>query len=173
MGRLSHTGIFSTHLRLNMGDDMSHVMRQISADTGRDEHTLQNFQKECPSGQMTPEDFAKLYEKVFSHPVPVREGKEVIDFTHEEKLRIVFRLYDKNGNGSLDSREMDEFIRDTYQMFQMLGEDSHGKAQDMLSMMDRDGDGNITEQGFVRAALETGALQDPLNPYIVTLAMAM
>merc|ERR1712243_326052 len=70
--RLSYTGIHQ-HLIFNMGNDMSHqpyVMRQISADTGRDEHTLQNFytafQKECPSGHMTPEDFANLYEKVFS-----------------------------------------------------------------------------------------------------------
>ena len=54
----------------------------------------------------------------------------------------------------------------------MLGEDSHGKAEDMFNMMDkwvwqndcstffayysllRDGDGTITEQEFIRACLE-------------------
>ena len=60
-------------------------------------------------------------------------------------------------------------IRECYQM---LGEDSHGKAEDMFNMMDkwvwqndcstffayysllRDGDGTITEQEFIRACLE-------------------
>jgi len=160
---------------------MSHqpyVMRQISADTGRDEHTLQNFytafQKECPSGHMTPEDFANLYEKVFTsgaaqdlrnkafgafskngNTIDFRDFVTVIHLTSngtpEDKLRLMFRMYDKNGNGSIDAREMDEVIRETYQM---LGEDSHGKAQDMFSMMDRDGDGTITEQEFIRACLE-------------------
>jgi len=36
----------------------------------------------------------------------------------------------------------------------MLGEDSHGKAEDMFNMMDKDGDGTITEQEFIRACLE-------------------
>ena len=26
----------------------------------------------------------------------------------EEKLRLMFRMYDKNGNGSIDAREMNE-----------------------------------------------------------------
>ena len=54
-----------------MGNDMSHqpyVVRQISQNSGKDEAAIQDFysafQKECPSGHMTPEDFSKLYAKV-------------------------------------------------------------------------------------------------------------
>ena len=55
-----------------MGNDMSHqpyVVRQISQNSGKDEAAIQDFytafQKECPSGHMTPEDFSKLYSKVW------------------------------------------------------------------------------------------------------------
>ena len=54
-----------------MGNEMSHqpyVVRQISQNSGKDEAAIQDFysafQKECPSGHMTPEDFSKLYAKV-------------------------------------------------------------------------------------------------------------
>ena len=54
-----------------MGNDMSHqpyLVRQISQTSGKDEAAIQDFyssfQKECPSGHMTPEDFSKLYSKV-------------------------------------------------------------------------------------------------------------
>merc|ERR1711890_156242 len=56
----------------------------------------------------------------------------------EEKLRLMFRMYDKNGNGSIDAREMNEVIRECYQM---LGEDSHGKAEDMFNTWTRTGTG--------------------------------
>ena len=36
----------------------------------------------------------------------------------------------------------------------MLGEDSHGQAKEMFNMMDKDNDGKITEQEFIRASLE-------------------
>merc|ERR1712083_1152100 len=130
--------------------------------------------KECPSGHMTPEDFSKLYSKVFStgeaqdlrskafgafskngSTIDFRDFVMVIHMTSngspEEKLRLMFRMYDKDGNGSIDAREMNEMIRECYQM---LGEDSHGKAEDMFNIMDKDGDGTITEQEFIRACLE-------------------
>jgi len=164
-----------------MGNDMSHqpyVVRQISQNSGKDEAAIQDFytafQKECPSGHMTPEDFSKLYSKVFStgeaqdlrskafgafskngSTIDFRDFVMVIHMTSngspEEKLRLMFRMYDKDGNGSIDAREMNEVIRECYQM---LGEDSHGKAEDMFNMMDKDGDGTITEQEFIRACLE-------------------
>ena len=54
-----------------MGNDMSHqpyLVKQISQTSGKDEAAIQDFyssfQKECPNGHMTPEDFSKLYAKV-------------------------------------------------------------------------------------------------------------
>merc|ERR1711936_508932 len=136
----------SRHLPSTMGNDMSHqpyLVRQISQSSGKDEAAIQDFyssfQNECPSGHMTPEDFSNLYQKVFS-------SGEAQDLRSR-----AFGAFSKNGNGSIDAREMNEVIRECYQM---LGEDSHGKAEDMFNMMDKDGDVTITEQEFIRACLE-------------------
>merc|ERR1712055_297577 len=167
----------------SMGNELTrshqpYFVRQISDSSGIDEATIEgfysSFQKECPSGHMTPEDFSTLYSKVFSsgeaqdlrskafgafskngNTIDFRDFVMVIHLTSngspEEKVRLMFRMYDKDGNGSIDAREMNEVIRECYQM---LGEDSHGKAEDMFNMMDKDGDGTITEQEFIRACLE-------------------
>ena len=40
----------------------------------------------------------------------------------------------------------------------MLGEDSHGQAKEMFTMMDKNADGKITEEEFIRASLEDADL---------------
>ena len=76
-----------------MGNEMSHqpyVVRQISQNSGKDEAAIQDFysafQKECPSGHMTPEDFSKLYSKVtvclkdlFSHFPLIRIPNQILE----------------------------------------------------------------------------------------------
>ena len=92
----------------------------------------------------------------------------------EDKLRTMFTLYDQDGNGSIDAGEMnrlefDQKLRRKHfliiffysvinDIYQMLGEDSHGQANEMFKMMDKDGDGKITEQEFIRASLEDQTL---------------
>merc|ERR1712059_225824 len=127
-----------------------------------------SFQKECPSGHLTPEDFSNLSAKgqdmrskafgAFSkngNTIDFRDFVLVIHLTSngsaEEKLRLMFRMYDKDGNGSIDGSEMNHVVQETYQM---LGQDSYGQAEDMFKMMGKDGDGKITEQEFLRACQE-------------------
>lgn len=56
-----------------MGNELTrshqpYFVRQISDSSGIDEATIEgfysSFEKECPSGLMTPEDFSTLYSKV-------------------------------------------------------------------------------------------------------------
>ena len=56
-----------------MGNELTrshqpYLVRQISESSGKDEATIEGFystfEKECPSGVMTPEDFSTLYSKV-------------------------------------------------------------------------------------------------------------
>ena len=66
-----------SHLHLSMGNEQSqpggygYIERQMSNATGKDVSTLQNFysdfQKECPSGQLSPQKFTELCEKVFKN----------------------------------------------------------------------------------------------------------
>eukprot|EP00091_Calanus_sinicus_P010795 TRINITY_DN2482_c0_g1_i1.p1 TRINITY_DN2482_c0_g1~~TRINITY_DN2482_c0_g1_i1.p1 ORF type:complete len:178 (-),score=67.01 TRINITY_DN2482_c0_g1_i1:126-659(-) len=169
-----------------MGNNPSsgpYLERQFSAASGKDAQVIQalysDFQKDCPSGYLTPQKFTELYGRVcnsekadefrakaFSQfdkrangTINFRDFLMVVHVTSngsaEDKLRTMFSLYDQDGNGSIDGAEMNSVIRDIYQM---LGEDSHGQAKEMFTMMDKDGDGKITEQEFIRASLEDADL---------------
>ena len=107
----------------------------MSNATGKDVSTLQNFysdfQKECPSGQLSPQKFTELCEKVLGSSkaqefkskafgqfdkhsngsINFRDFLMVIHLTStgspEDKLRTMFSLYDRDGNGSIDASEME------------------------------------------------------------------
>merc|ERR1712227_358827 len=143
-----------------MGNEHSHgpyLERQISNASGKDVDTLRghysDFQKDCPNGLLSPQKFSELCEKVlgsskaeeFKSRAFGRFGK------HEDKLRTMFSLYDKDGNGSIDAGEMESVLRDVYQM---LGENEFGQGKAMFEMMDKDSDGKITEAEFIKASME-------------------
>merc|ERR1711874_554403 len=159
-----------SQLHLTMGNEQSHqggygyIEKQMSNATGKDVSTLQNFysdfQKECPSGQLSPQKFTELCEKVLGSSkaeefkskafgqfdkhstgsINFRDFLMVIHLTStgspEDKLRTMFSLYDRDGNGSIDASEMESVLRDVYQM---MGENSDGK---------------ITEAEFIKASME-------------------
>ena len=54
-------------------------------------------------------------------------------------------------------------IRDVYGM---LGQDSFGQTRDMFEKMDKDKDGKITEEEFIRASLEDQELVRMLSTHI-------
>ena len=91
------------------------------------------FQKDCPSGYLTPQKFTELYERVYSSAqadqfrarafgqfdkhnngtINFRDFLMVVHVTSngsaEDKLRTMFTLYDMDGNGSIDAVEMERF----------------------------------------------------------------
>ena len=92
-----------------------------------------DFQKDCPSGYLTPQKFTELYEKVFSSrqaaefrnkafsqfdrhsngTINFRDFLMVVHLTSNgsahDKLRTMFSLYDQDGNGSIDAAEMNRY----------------------------------------------------------------
>lgn len=53
----------------------------------------ENFQKQCPSGRITPDEFSKIYERFFP------------DSDTTSYAQHVFRSFDTNDDGTLDFKE--------------------------------------------------------------------
>ena len=119
-----------------MGNDVSscnspYLERQMSNASGKDIETLKgfynDFRNECPSGNLSPQKFTELCNKVFGSQqaeelqskafsrfdkhnngtVNFRDFLMVVHLTSngspEDKLRTMFTLYDKDGNGVISS----------------------------------------------------------------------
>merc|ERR1712098_347102 len=176
--------------RKKMGNEHSgpYIARQLSRDTGRSEADIQawysEFKGECPSGYLTPQKFTELYSKVYSDgradafksrafttfgrgddgQIDFKDFLLVIHLTSngqaEDKIRLMFSLYDKDNNGSIDGNEMNSVIREVYGM---LAEDGSNQAKTMFDMMDMDGDGKITETEFITACMKDIELVNMLS----------
>ena len=93
------------------------------------------FLKDCPSGELTKDQFVSMYSKMFPSGNADKFSENVfrtfdtnrsstIDFrefmlalhvtssgTPEEKLTWAFRMYDVDGSGSIDFNEMKRFVK--------------------------------------------------------------
>merc|ERR1712025_1126196 len=151
-----------------MGNEQSgpYIARQLSKDTGRSEADIQawysEFKGECPSGYLTPQKFTELYNKVYSDGrADAFKSRAFTTYGQaEDKLRLMFSLYDRDNNGSIDGNEMNSVIREVYGM---LAEDGSNQAREMFNLMDMDGDGKITEAEFITACMKDIELVNMLS----------
>ena len=116
----------------------TYLESQMATATGKDVSTLQShytdFQKDCPNGLLSPQKFTELCEKVLGSSkaeefktrafgrfgkhsngtINFRDFLMVVHLTSngspEDKLRTMFSLYDKDGNGSIDAAEMERLV---------------------------------------------------------------
>ena len=154
-----------------------------------------SFIIDCPTGQLTPDKFIDLYkmfiwrgdaqqycEHVFRTFDTDQNG--VIDFeefllamyvttpgTAEEKLRMAFRMYDVDGNGVIDPEEMLKVVQAIYGMLNEDGTEpiiaADERARKIFCRMDKNGDGQLTEDEFLRGCLEDDELSKLLAPNVV------
>ena len=154
-----------------------------------------NFMKDCPTGQLTPDKFIDLYkmfiwrgnaEQYCEHVFRTFDTDQngVIDFeefllamyvtssgTAEEKLTWAFKMYDVDGNGTIDPDEMLKVVQAIYGMRREDATEptsvADERARKIFLRMDENGDGQLTEEEFLRGCLEDDELSKLLAPNIV------
>ena len=122
-------GSYSSKNKLSV-EDMTFLQAKTQLDQASIQGWYEGFLKDCPSGELTKEQFVEMYSKIFPSGNADNFSKNIfrtfdtnnsgtIDFrefmlalhatsngTPEEKLAWAFRMYDVDGNGSIDFNEM-------------------------------------------------------------------
>ncbi|XP_050403647.1 neuronal calcium sensor 2 [Patella vulgata] len=151
------------------------------------------FMRDCPSGTLSKEKFKEVYSQFFpggdpkdfcehvfrsfdkdhSGSIEFKEFLLAINITSqkgkaEDKLNWAFDMYDIDGNGTIDHKEMESIIQAIYSM---LGAALVGQSMDtpsertvkIFEKMDSNGDGVLTKEEFIQGCLNDQCLYQMLT----------
>ena len=183
--------------RFLSGENLEFLKSYTSYDEDTIKEMHKSFIIDCPTGQLTPDKFIDLYkmfvwrgnaEQYCEHVFRAFDTDQngVIDFeefllamyvtsarTAEEKLTWAFRMYDVDGNGVIDPEEMVKVVQAIYGMLREDGTEPMStvdeRARKIFHRMDENGDGQLTEEEFLRGCLEDDDLSKLLAPNVVEL----
>lgn len=129
------------------------VEQQCSIDTVDDALQVMDLQEEdypALEDQSLVENQAKEIEALTTHQL-LHQRHPNITKSQMKEFREAFRLFDKDGDGSITRDELGRFMRS-------LGQFARAEElQQMLQEVDADGDGNVSFEEFVDIAWSAGA----------------
>ncbi|KAI8504261.1 PREDICTED: calmodulin-A-like [Branchiostoma belcheri] len=112
--------------------DLGYIMRAMGQNPTEQE--VQDMVNEVDLDQSGTIDFNEFM-SVMAH--------KLLETDHAEMLRVAFRVFDKDGNGYIDSGELRHVMTH-------LGEKlSEGEVDEMIRLADVDGDGQLCYDEFV------------------------
>jgi len=169
----------------------------LKTNTHYDEETIsdwyQGFMADCPGGKLSPAAFIKIYSKCFpgshsaefcahvfrafdtdqSGTIDFKEFLLAIDVTSSgtphQKLDWAFRMYDVDGNGWVDQKEMTRIVKSILKMLgsspgQGQKESPERQAEEIFQRLDLNSDGLVSRQEFVQACTTDSTLWALLLP---------
>ncbi|KAI5477046.1 putative neuronal calcium sensor Ncs1 [Pseudohyphozyma bogoriensis] len=177
----------------------SEELAELQKNTYFDKKELQQwykgFLKDCPSGQLNQEEFARIYKQFFPFGNPKQFAEYVfkvfdknasgtIDFREfigalsitsrgklDEKLEWAFQLYDINNDGRISRQEMLQIVQSIYDMTGEMvklppDEDTAEKrVNKIFAMMDLDANHELTFEEFKEGSKKDPTIVQALSLY--------
>lgn len=191
---MKNTAMGKTTSKLSK-DDISNLRKNTYFDRRELQQWYKGFLRDCPSGQLSQEEFVRIYKQFFPFGDPSDFSSYVfkvfdtdksgfIDFkefiialsitsrgTLEEKLSWAFKLYDLDEDGKISFPEMLAIVKAIYKMIGSMVELSEDEAtpelrvEKIFRMMDKDQDGEITIEEFSEGSKVDPTIISALNLY--------
>ncbi|KWU41915.1 EF-hand [Rhodotorula sp. JG-1b] len=176
-------------------EDLADLQKNTYFDKKELQQWYKGFVKDCPSGQLNQEEFARIYKQFFPFGNPKafaehvfkvfdKNGNGTIDFREfiaalsitsrgklDEKLQWAFQLYDINNDGLITYDEMLKIVQSIYDMTGEMvklppDEDTAEKrVNKIFALMDLNHDHQLTFEEFKEGSKKDPTIVQALSLY--------